>query len=378
MKFSTLGCLLASALGAVRGAPIASQELAEMAAKGYRLLSLGEGVAPVWKTEEETLELLRSNVHFFDVTEVYDAEKEDPVHVQFKSLAAATTFPAPSHSAVVTPILSTLSTTNMQSYLTTLTSYNNRYYSSTTGKAASQWIFDKVAEFAGSRSDITVSKFTHSWAQFSVVARFEGKSSGSVTIIGAHEDSINLNSPTSGRAPGADDDGSGTVNLIEVFRALVAADFKPSTSVEFHWYSGEEAGLLGSQAIAKSYKSKGASVKAFLELDMSAYFAPGSKEVIALESDYIDSGLTSFLKQLINTYSKLDWAMDPACGYACSDHASWYKQGYTTGMLYEAVTGNDNPNIHSTGDTTSVSGFSWNHSLEFAKVALAYVYELAI
>ena len=47
-------------------------------------------------------------------------------------------------------------------------------------------------------------------------------------------------------------------------------------------------------------------------------------------------------------------------------------------MLYEGVTGNDNPHVHSTSDTTEVKGFSWSHSLEFAKVALAYVYELAI
>ncbi|KAI0357858.1 Zn-dependent exopeptidase [Trametes cingulata] len=365
----------AAAFSAVCAAPISHNELADMAAKGYRLLSLSEGAEPVWKTEEEKLALLRANVHFFDVTEVYDPEEVVPEG--FSSLVSATTFPAPSHSSAVTPILNTLSTANMQSYLSVLTSYNNRYYTSSTGKAASQWIYDKVTELASGRSDITVSQFTHSWAQFSVIARIEGKSAGAVTIIGAHEDSINLNNPSSGRAPGADDDGSGAVNLIEVFRALVAANFKPSTPVEFHWYSGEEAGLLGSQAIAKTYKSKGTAVKAFMELDMTAYFSPGSKEVIALEADYIDSGLTKFLQQLIDTYSKLDWAMDKECGYACSDHASWYKQGYATGMLYEAITGDDNPNIHSSQDTTSVSGFSWSHSLEFAKVALAYVYELS-
>lgn len=82
-------------------------------------------------------------------------------------------------------------------------------------------------------------------------------------------DSINLNSPTSGRAPGADDDGTGTVNLIEAFRVLVASGFAPSTPVEFHWYAAEEVGLLGSQAIATSYKSAGKSVKAFMQLDMS-------------------------------------------------------------------------------------------------------------
>ena len=46
-------------------------------------------------------------------------------------------------------------------------------------------------------------------------------------------------------------------------------------------------------------------------------------------------------------------------------------------MLFEAITGDDNPNIHSPNDTTSVEGFSWSHSLEFAKVALAFLYELS-
>ena len=38
-------------------------------------------------------------------------------------------------------------------------------------------------------------------------------------------------------APGADDDGSGIVDLIETFRVLVVAGFRPSSTVEFHWYA---------------------------------------------------------------------------------------------------------------------------------------------
>lgn len=125
-------------------------------------------------------------------------------------------------------------------------------------------------QIAASRSEITVSAFTHSWTQYSIIAKIPGtQASSPVTILGAHMDSINLQSPTSGRAPGADDDGTGTVNLIETLRALIAAGFKPSTPLEFHWYSGEEAGLLGSQAIATNYKNAGIQVKAFMELDMS-------------------------------------------------------------------------------------------------------------
>lgn len=36
-------------------------------------------------------------------------------------------------------------------------------------------------------------------------------------------------------APGADDDGSGTVTILEAYRALLASDFKPSRPLEFHW-----------------------------------------------------------------------------------------------------------------------------------------------
>lgn len=49
-------------------------------------------------------------------------------------------------------------------------------------------------------------------------------------------DSIGTGSVATSRAPGADDDGSGSVNLIESFRVLLQAGFKPTTPVEFHWY----------------------------------------------------------------------------------------------------------------------------------------------
>ncbi|KAJ7149758.1 hypothetical protein C8R43DRAFT_951736 [Mycena crocata] len=343
-------------------APISHDEIEAKTSSGLRLLSLEDGAEPVWKTEDEKLELMRAEVHFFDVTEVYELEQALPEAKSLVNPAPAVTFPAPSHQTEVKAILSTISTANMQSNLATLTAFNNRYYKSTTGASASDWILSTVKALASGHTGVSAAAFSHSWAQSSVILKIAGKTSGPVTIVGAHMDSINLNSPTSGRAPGADDDGTGT----------------PTTPVEFHWYSGEEAGLLGSQAIATSYKAAGVQVKAFMELDMSGYFRPGSTEVIALEADYIDTGLNTFLKALISAYSRIPAVMDIPCGYACSDHASWYKQGYPTSFPYEAITGDDDPNIHSSSDTTSVTGFSWSHSLEFAKIGAAFVYELAI
>ena len=68
------------------------------------------------------------------------------------------------------------------------------------------------------------------------------------------------------RAPGADDDGSGTVTILEVFRALVTVGFRPPRPVEFHWYSAEEGGLLGSQAVAKVYEKRNVDVLAMIQV----------------------------------------------------------------------------------------------------------------
>jgi len=46
---------------------------------------------------------------------------------------------------------------------------------------------------------------------------------------------------------GADDDGSGSVALLEIGRVLAAAGTKPSRSVLLVWHTGEELGLFGAQ-----------------------------------------------------------------------------------------------------------------------------------
>ncbi|KAF7297574.1 Peptide hydrolase [Mycena kentingensis (nom. inval.)] len=342
-------------------APITAEEIAAKSEAGLALLRFSEDTDPEWKTEEEKLQLMREDVHFMDVTYTWDRKQ---ALAKTKKLAkAARAFPSSAtHVAAVNKILSTVSTANMQSWLTSLTAFNNRYYRASTGAQASNYILDEVSDIISGRSDISVSLFDHSWTQSSIVAKIKGTSAQTpVVIVGAHMDSINLSNPTSGRAPGADDDGTGT----------------PKTPVEFHWYSGEEAGLLGSQDIAQQYAEDGVDVYAMMEMDMSGYFKPGTTEVFALEADYIDGSLNTFLGKLIDEYAAFGWTMDTPCGYACSDHASWYEQGYPTTFPFEAVTGNDNPRIHSSSDTTSVSGFSWTHATEFAKIVVAFVYELA-
>jgi leucyl aminopeptidase len=47
----------------------------------------------------------------------------------------------------------------------------------------------------------------------------------------------------------------GIVVILEALRVLANAKFKPTNTLEFHFYSGEEGGMLGSRDIMNNCKS---------------------------------------------------------------------------------------------------------------------------
>lgn len=68
-------------------------------------------------------------------------------------------------------------------------------------------------------------------------------------MLSAHQDSVNQYDPYNGISPGADDNGSGSATVFEALRVMLKNEIVPVKPLEFHWYSAEEGGLLGSQAI---------------------------------------------------------------------------------------------------------------------------------
>lgn len=63
--------------------------------------------------------------------------------------------------------------------------------------------------------------------------------------------------------------------------------------------------------------------------------------------------------------------------YGCSDHAAWHKKGYATVCTAEAGPfGGVNPQMHKPGDDLSLIDFEY--SLEFSKLALAFVVEASL
>lgn len=81
-------------------------------------------------------------------------------------------------------------------------------------------------------------------------------------MLGAHSDSVP-------EGPGINDDGSGTLSLIEVAKQLTK--FRVNNCVRFAWWSAEEEGLLGSNFYASTLPAhENQKVRLFMDYDMLA------------------------------------------------------------------------------------------------------------
>ena len=280
------------------------------------------------------------------------------------------------NAATVNALLADLQEVNIRSTITSMASFTNRYYTSQTGTDSANWLKTTWQNLAAGRTDVTVSTFSHAgWNQPSVILSITGTTlPNEVVVLGGHLDSINGSNPTTGVAPGADDDASGIASLTEVIRAAMAKGYRPARTVRFMGYSAEEVGLKGSKDIAAAYKASTVNVVGVLQLDMTNYH--GSVVDIGLLTDNVNAAQNTFLTTVIDTYSIATWA-NTACGYGCSDHVSWTNNGYASSLPFETLMNEDNPAIHTANDTLAQSAGTATHALKFSKVAAAYMAELA-
>ncbi|HJW71533.1 MAG TPA: M20/M25/M40 family metallo-hydrolase [Geothrix sp.] len=97
-----------------------------------------------------------------------------------------------------------------------------------------------------------------------VVAEIRGSEwPDQVVIVGGHLDSWDLGT-------GATDNGTGSVASMEVLRAIQALGLKPKRTLRVVLFSGEEQGLLGSNAYAKVHAADAANWQAVLIDDMGS------------------------------------------------------------------------------------------------------------
>lgn len=358
-----------------------------------RLVQVAHNVEPHW---DLPLLLRWRGIKFADVT---DHEQLGVSLRQVDALAAEENpFPSKlSYQSEVKKVHSNISIAGPRENIQKFTSFRTRYYKSQTGRDSQVWLQAHLQSLvdahqqqphdAGENGRITVSEFTHPWPQSSLIVHIPAsnqtaaKSNGRI-IVSSHQDSVNLLLPIF-PAPGADDDGSGTVTQIESLRALLASGWRPEfRDVEWHFYSAEEAGLLGSQAVVEDYVKRGVKVDAMSQFDMTAFVPASQKDAehpaMGLVTDFVSPHLTNFNKALLSTYLPSVRPIETKCGYACSDHASWTKVGVHSAFTIENEFEMCNlKRIHTTKDTWDHEEYSLEHIARFSRLSSAFVVELS-
>jgi leucyl aminopeptidase len=265
--------------------------------------------------------------------------------------------------------------TDLAAFTNTETShFPDRYANSNTGLKAAEWLKTKIIELAKQHNRNDISVYTVAtgtdYKQPSVVVKI-GTSNDPGIVIGGHMDTIT--SSWSGVKPGADDDGSGSMTVMGVARTLISSGMHFKKPIYIIWYSAEELGLVGSGYVVRDFVKKKIPVDAVIQFDMTG-FAFKNDPTLWLVTDHVNKDLTAYLETLITTYVKQPVGKT-RCGYACSDHASWDKAGFTASFPFEAAFNQDNPYIHQSGDT--MEKLSLDHMTDYAKLGLSFAVELA-
>lgn len=170
-----------------------------------------------------------------------------------------------------------------------------------------------------------------------------------VLVISAHLDHIGI-SPNGEINNGADDDGSGTVSLLELAQAFSKAKAEgkgPRRSILFLNVTGEEKGLFGSEYYSENPLLPLKNTIADLNIDMIGRVDEAHKDdpkyVYLIGSDKLSSKLHAISEEANKKYVnfKLDYTFndpkDPNRFYYRSDHYNFAKTGVPVIFYFTGV-----------------------------------------
>ena len=207
----------------------------------------------------------------------------------------------------------------------------------------------KATQYVGEYlSDLGLTVEYHTW-EIGTPPNVIGKMPGLVNprniyIIGGHLDDM----PTGGIAPGADDNASGSVATM--LAAKIFSQYYWGCTLRFAMWTGEEQGLLGSEAYAERSRLQKETILGYINLDMIAWNSdnrpgidlhawddmPATLELAQLFSDVITAYEINLDADIFDT------------GMGASDHASFWDNGFVSIL---AIEDDDdfNTNYHTVG-----------------------------
>jgi hypothetical protein len=185
-------------------------------------------------------------------------------------------------------------------------------------------------------------------------------------LLTAHLDSTSQDPYN--RAPGADDNASGSAGVMAIADILSQYDF--DCTLRYILFTGEEQGLRGSVAYANEVRALGEDVEGVLNLDMIGYNTLGTASTIELHTRPGNSGawIATLFADAISAYgiNLTPYVLND--GLSFSDHAAFWDRGYPAILAIEDWD-DHTPDYHRTTDRLGT--LHMPYYTRFAKAALA-------
>ena len=212
-----------------------------------------------------------------------------------------------------------------------------RYYSSSTNDKAADFVKAKFQSYGLQAFDQSFS-----WGRNVYAVQTGTTYPDQYYIICAHYDDM----PSSGLAPGADDNGSGTCGVIEAARVLKDYQFK--YSIIYAIWDAEELGLLGSEYFAANTTLN---ILGVVNMDMIAWDSNNDNVAEIHTKTLANSVALKDSMLMINTNYSI--GISPVVvnpGLTASDHASFWNHGYSAILLIEDYYNDFNQYYHTSND----------------------------
>ena len=205
-----------------------------------------------------------------------------------------------------------------------------------------------------------------------VIGVIEGTQPDQVIVLGAHYD--HLGAANGYIWNGADDNGSGTVGVMTIAKAIMESEIRPSKTIIIALWSAEENGLLGSRYYVENLPYPRTNLRLNLNLDMiSRYTADNDPKKVAMiytESFPLFRTITedNLRKYGIDLDVDFQPSKDPPGG---SDHRSFVE----TGIPVMRFKPGHREEYHTPAD--EIGTIDWDIMEKIVKISLANVWNLA-
>ncbi|KAE8224447.1 hypothetical protein CF319_g2639 [Tilletia indica] len=307
-------------------------------------------------------------------------------------------YPQPVFSSLISNILSSsqISTKRLEKDARVLTAEDvnpgwvTRHSATEGGKKAAEWVLEQMssslayvdgAECHLHEYDVlfspnvvcTIRRDPDAAAAKRLRERKEEDEPEGLVLISAHYDSRG----TFGyiEAPGGDDDGSGTTLLLGIARVIGEYRLRFGRDVHLVAHSGEEQGLIGSKNYARLLREKKEPVRLALQADMVAYHQPGEPAQLAFPNRLATDSATKYVQSLAQLYTPE--LVTGYCTACCSDHQSYWEEGFAATWLFERNGAIADPAYHQSYDLTNRTGYDFEQLRGATQVALATLLETA-